>query len=181
MTEDIVKYITDKLQSVSPNIKSVDLIARQNVKGYIVKNDKEAGLDDKQIGKAYVRFNGEFDHDYFFFERKFRSESTLELGESSKLRLVICHKIKDEKSYERFVVNALQGINFSSLTTSDESQIEIILQNSSTDKEKIFMSETMKDETEITWNTSINLLLVDFELRYVTSPCTDFKFDPNEC
>lgn len=180
MTEKLVEYIGEQLMAGSKNVKEVKLITRLNVKGYIIRDGKEAGLDDKQIGMAYIRFAGDYDHEYSDADRKFTSEM-LEKNSISKLRLVICHKVKRERDYEQFVIGLLQGIKLSDAPGTDEEERELNLIGSSTDKERIFMAETLKDEENITWNNNVKLLMVDFELKCLISPCSDFEFEPDEC
>jgi hypothetical protein len=180
MTEQIIAQVAQHILDSNDWLKDLKYIARQLQGGRIMlKKDHEVGLDDRNGNIGYIRWRGDEDHTYRELETKFTS--CAEGWEAvANLRLVVMLKCTNAGLAEFKLVNDLKA---APITEIDGFKPDIIVLNSTTDRELIEREETGKeDDGPRSWNNEYKLISIDFEVQYGAVPGIDcINFNCNEC
>ena len=180
MTEQIVEQIADHIKDQNTWLSDIDYIARQLEGGRIqLAHNRETGIDDRRGNFGYIRWRGDEDHTYREVETKFTS--CAEAFEAvANLRLVVVLKCNNKSAAEFKLVNDLKAAPIQEI---DGFKPELILLNSTSDRELIEREETGKEAGEPrSWNDLYKIISIDFELQYGSLPgigCLDLECD--EC
>lgn len=157
MIETIFAQIEAAIKAAFPSLTDVRGIARLNELGMVVlENTSWAGIDDRQINTAYIRFSGVKDFELSASPKRVTSKPMQRA--TSQLRLVVIHEGNNSEEFSWGLQVALESIY--SCNTMRNIQVVGV----DNDSNRILKAETGGNAES--WNMNIRLTAVDFKLTW---------------